>query len=249
MTLTFTNLTPVFYDVYVYGNVNGGPVDLDMSIGATTNYWTEPAAFDVGTGFIQASSSDPNARAAGNYVQFTGVTPASGLITITATYQNGSDGLGIAGVQIVSSAAFPAIATLQPNLAAALEGGQIVISWNSPASFQLQYRTDLSLGRWTDESTPALVIGDQHTVRLPATSLAARECVSSHDNALALPYLPARIAFAIRNCSLLTAHRTLGHSMAFQSDTLLEDAPKDCSFIICFSSSRMVRQPLLQRET
>jgi uncharacterized protein (DUF2141 family) len=168
MTLTFTNLAPAFYDVYVYGNVNGGPVDLDVSIGATTNYWTEPAAFDVGTGFIKAASSDPNARAAGNYVQFTGVTPASGLITITATYQSGSDGLGIAGVQIVSSTAFPAIATLLPNLAAALEDGQIVISWNSPASFQLQYRSELSLGRWTDEATPPLVIGDQHTVRLPA---------------------------------------------------------------------------------
>jgi uncharacterized protein (DUF2141 family) len=169
MTLTFTNLAPAFYDVYVYGNVNGGPVDLDVSIGATTNYWTEPAAFDVGTGFIQAASSDPNARAAGNYVKFAGVTPASGLITITATYQGGSDGLGIAGVQIVSSTAFPAIATLLPKLAATLEGGQIVISWNSPASFQLQYRTDLSQGRWTDEATPPLVIGDQHTVRLPAT--------------------------------------------------------------------------------
>jgi hypothetical protein len=169
MTLTFTNLVAGFYDVYVYGNANSGPVDLDVSIGAKTNYWTEPAAFDVGTGFIQAASSDPNARAAGNYVQFTGVTPASGLITITATYQSGGDGLGIAGVQIVSSTAFPAIATLLPSLAATLEGGQIVISWNSPASFQLQYRTDLSQGRWTDEATPPLVIGDQHTVRLPAT--------------------------------------------------------------------------------
>jgi hypothetical protein len=97
------------------------------------------------------------------------MTPASGLITITATYQSGGDGLGIAGVQIVSSTAFPAIATLLPSLAATLEGGQIVISWNSPASFQLQYRTDLSQGRWTDEATPPLVIGDQHTVRLPAT--------------------------------------------------------------------------------
>jgi hypothetical protein len=169
MTLTFTNLAPAFYDVYVYGAVDGGPVDLDVSIGATTNYWTEPAAFDVGTGFIQAASSDPNARAAGNYVQFAGVTPASGLITITATYQASSDGLGIAGVQIVSSTAFPAIATLQPNLAATLEGGQIVISWSSPATFQLQYRTDLKQGSWTDEATPPLVTGDQHTVRLPAT--------------------------------------------------------------------------------
>jgi hypothetical protein len=175
MTLTFTNLVAGFYDVYVYGAVNGGPVDLDVSVGNKTNYWTEPAAFDDGTGFIEASSTDPAARAAGNYVKFTGVTPVNGLITndglitITATYQANSDGLGIAGVQIVSSTAFPAIATLQPNLAATLEGGQIVISWSSPATFQLQYRTDLKQGSWTDEATPPLVTGDQHTVRLPAT--------------------------------------------------------------------------------
>ena len=37
--------------------------------------------------------------------------------------------------------------------------------------------------------------------------------------------------------------------MACQSDVLLEDAPMDKSIVICFSSSRMVRRFLLQRET
>jgi hypothetical protein len=165
MTLIFTNLPSGFYDVYVYGNVNDGPVDLDVSIGTTTNYWTEPAAFDEGTGFIEATSSDPDARAAGNYVKFTGVTPVSGGITVTATYQGGSDGLGIAGLQIVSSAAF----ATNPMLTAALQGGEIVISWNSLLIFQLQYRTELGPGTWTDELTPPVVNGDQVTVRLPAT--------------------------------------------------------------------------------
>src|ERR1035437_3611310 len=107
MTLTFTNLAAAAYDLYVYGNVNGGPVDLNVSIGATTNYWTEPAAFDDGTGFISAASSDPNIRAAGNYAKFAGVTPVSGAITLTATYQGGSDGLGIAGLQLVAAGSFP----------------------------------------------------------------------------------------------------------------------------------------------
>ena len=170
LTLTFTKLPPAFYDVYVYGNVNdvnGVPVSLDVSVGAVTNYWIEPAAFDDFTGFIEASSSDPYNRALGNYVKFTAATPASGTITITATYQDGSDGLGIAGVQLLSSAAFPS--TTPPELSAALESGQIVVSWTSSATFQLQYRTNLVQGSWADEPTPPVVIGDQSTVRMPAT--------------------------------------------------------------------------------
>ena len=41
MYLTFTNLAPGSYDVYVYGNVQNGPAELAVSIGGTTNYWEE----------------------------------------------------------------------------------------------------------------------------------------------------------------------------------------------------------------
>jgi hypothetical protein len=171
MTLTFTNLTrvPAFFDVYVYGNVNGGPVDLDVSIGGTTKYWSEPAAFE-GT-YTEAASTDPSARAEGNYVKFTGVgvTPESGVITITATYQGGSDGLGIAGVQVRSSVAFSANAPTQTKLNVALASDEMVISWTSSASLQLQSRPDLGQGTWADEPTPPVVNGNQKTVSLPAT--------------------------------------------------------------------------------
>ena len=53
-------------------------------------------------------------------------------------------------------------------LSAALQGSEIVISWNTPSGFQLQSRSDLGQGTWTDETTPAVVNGDQTTVRLPA---------------------------------------------------------------------------------
>ena len=165
MTLTFGNLAPAFYDVYVYGAVNGGPVELNASIGTTTNDWIEPAAFDDATGFIDASS-DPNGI--GNYVKFTGVTPVSGGITVTATSISlgVTDGFGIAGLQIVSSAAFPGA----PVVTATRQGGQLVVSWNSPLSYQLQSRTNLVQGNWTDEPTPAVVTGNQAwTVRLPVT--------------------------------------------------------------------------------
>jgi hypothetical protein len=98
-------------------------------------------------------------------VKFTGVTAVSGGITVTATYQGGSDGLGIGGLQIVSSAAFPT----NPKLTATLQGGELVLSWNSSLSFQVQYRTDLGQGSWTDELTPPVVAGNQVAVRLPAT--------------------------------------------------------------------------------
>ena len=82
----------------------------------------------------------------------------SGGITVTATYiSGGTDGLGIAGLQIVSSAAFPT----DPMITATLQGGQLVVSWDSPLIFQLQYRTDLGQGSWTDEPTPAVVTGNQ----------------------------------------------------------------------------------------
>ncbi|HEY5910571.1 MAG TPA: immunoglobulin domain-containing protein [Verrucomicrobiae bacterium] len=172
MTILFTNLAPAFYDVYVYGDVDTGPEDLDVSIGATTYYWTEPGAYDPATGFILSASTDPNARAAGNYVRFTGVTPASSTITVTATVVSGPTGLGIAGVQLVPSGAFPAIATLNPRLSAAAGSGHIAISWDSPASYRLQSSPSLTSQSWSDETTPALVIGTQHTVQLAATGAA-----------------------------------------------------------------------------
>ena len=90
----------------MYGTVDSGPADLDVSIGALTSYWTEPASFT--TAFNDATSFSPNARTGGNYVKFTGAIPANGEITITARYQGGGPGgLGIAGLQLVSSADFP----------------------------------------------------------------------------------------------------------------------------------------------
>jgi len=138
-------------------------VNLSASIGSKSYDWTEPAAFDDGTGFVDAS--DPVNSGAGNYVKFTGVTPVNGAISITATYLSGSDGLGIAGVQLLSSAAFP----IGPHLTAALQGGQLLLSWNSPLSFQLQSRATLRQGIWTNEPTPPVATSNQVTVHLPAT--------------------------------------------------------------------------------
>ena len=182
MILSFTNLAPAFYDVYVYGDVDEVRHTGDGRPGR--EYWRddllldEPGAFadvqDGGAGFVLAASTDPNARAAGNYVRFAGVTPASGTITVTSVDQGGgagggTTGSGIAGVQIVPSVAFPASATLSPKLTAAVQSGAIGLAWDSPASYQLQSSTNLSGGSWGNETAPAVVTGIHHSVSLPAT--------------------------------------------------------------------------------
>ena len=75
----------------------------------------------------------------------------------------------LAGVQIVPSIAFPASATLSPTLAAAVQSGAIALSWDSPASYQLQSSTHLSGGSWANETAPAMVTGIHHSVSLPMT--------------------------------------------------------------------------------
>jgi hypothetical protein len=169
MVLTVTNLAPAFYDVYLYGNVNGGPMDMDVTVNAVTNYWTAPAAFQEAVGFLDASSLDPDARGEGNYIKVIGVTPVSGGITVTATHVDGADGAAVAGLQVFSSVAFST--GVQITLTARLEADNIVLSWDAP-TYQLQYRTDLNEGDWTDEPTEPEISGNQATVRLPATGAA-----------------------------------------------------------------------------
>jgi hypothetical protein len=59
-----------------------------------------------------------------------------------------------------------------PTLHAALDGNEIVISWEATGSFQLQYREDAAQGDWIDEPTAPQVNGNIRTVRLPFTGTA-----------------------------------------------------------------------------
>lgn len=107
LTLSITNLASGTYDVYVYGNVDGGPGNAVINIGTKTNYWSQPAAFDSSIGFYESNSTDPATSAEGNYVKFTGVAPVNGAINIQALYKGGGNAIGIAGLQLVSSGSFP----------------------------------------------------------------------------------------------------------------------------------------------
>ena len=54
----------------------------------------------------------------------------------------------------------------------AREGNQLALTWESPANFQLQYRTALDQGGWLDETTAPTLNGNRKTVSLPATGSA-----------------------------------------------------------------------------
>jgi hypothetical protein len=102
MTFTFNNLPVGVYRLVAYTaeNPNSDPTaNIDTTVGAIT-YFTREG--DIGSGpveFVRAFSQDPNNRDLGNYVQFDNVVSA-GSITLTATHRGGTDGIGIAGLQL-----------------------------------------------------------------------------------------------------------------------------------------------------
>lgn len=57
-----------------------------------------------------------------------------------------------------------------PTLNAKLQGNQISVSWVSADSFQLQSRTNLTSGTWSNVGTTPTVNGSTNTVQLPTTS-------------------------------------------------------------------------------
>jgi hypothetical protein len=53
-----------------------------------------------------------------------------------------------------------------PELAIAMESGQILLSWNAQAEFRLESRSDLNSGTWLLESEAPEVNGDRKSIRL-----------------------------------------------------------------------------------
>lgn len=161
-TFAFTNLTAGNYDVYVYGAVNGGPVNLEVTAGGVTKFWNEPASFD-GT-FAESASTTAGTYADGNYVKFTGVAAAAGGLTITAKYISGSDGLGIAGMQLVTAGAFapntkPVAITVQPvgKTVAASDNVTLSVSHSGTASSYQWFKNDTAIAGATG---PVLTINN-----------------------------------------------------------------------------------------
>ena len=111
----FYHLPAGKYDFYVYMDVNNDNTALDLApdvdnlVFPTPCYVIESHQFADTNTFVQATNTNPNApRDTGNYVKFSGLTTYPGsILTLTATYVTGGDGLGIAGLQLVSVGSAP----------------------------------------------------------------------------------------------------------------------------------------------
>ncbi len=74
--------------------------------------------------------------------------------------------LSLTEIQAVQKA--PAGVPVQEvTLSARREGNELVVSWDSTAAFQLQYRPDVGQGAWTNEPTAPTVNGTRSNVRVP----------------------------------------------------------------------------------
>ena len=68
-------------------------------------------------------------------------------------------------LQIHPSAGIEAMANLRPELAIRSSGGQVVVSWPTPAPrFFLQESVDLAAGNWVDVTTPVVSWGGENSV-------------------------------------------------------------------------------------
>jgi len=121
MTFVVNGLNAGTYDVLLYGTHNGSGAEMDVTLGATTFYIAQQAAFD-GT-FLEATSTTPGAYADANFARFPAVAVAAGgTITITATKNINvpqvADGIGVSGIQVVQTSGSSAFApnTVAPTI-------------------------------------------------------------------------------------------------------------------------------------
>ncbi|TMQ01401.1 MAG: hypothetical protein E6L09_03715 [Verrucomicrobia bacterium] len=102
----FDGLSDGRYDVYVYMNENGDDTALDISDGniLTTYHVIETHQFYDTNTFILASNTNPSGtRDVGNYVKLGDVaTYGATSLGVVVTHISGSDGCGVAGLQLVN---------------------------------------------------------------------------------------------------------------------------------------------------
>src|SRR5438093_2884302 len=103
---TFNNLTDAQYDLYVYFNMNGDGVRLNLSDNHYVQnfYVVETHEFTDTSTFIECKNTNPNGPYdVGNYVHFKNLATYGGSsLTVLATYISGADGNGIAGMQLIN---------------------------------------------------------------------------------------------------------------------------------------------------
>jgi hypothetical protein len=118
-TFTFNNVPNGQYDAYVYITSNNDNVALDISDNNSgdTYYVKAVHQFYNNDAFVQATNRIPaGPRDTGSYVKLSNVSTSGGRLTIGAKYVSGGDGLGIAGIQIVTPQGTTVVGTPKPTL-------------------------------------------------------------------------------------------------------------------------------------
>ncbi|HZR18822.1 MAG TPA: hypothetical protein VFE51_16155 [Verrucomicrobiae bacterium] len=108
LTLTFNNVPPGQYDVYVYCDVDGNGVVAKLwdFYNITTNYILEQQQFYDTNTFIQSTATTAaQATNVANYVKFTLSTDVRGQLGILAQWVSSTLGLGVTGIQLVPKGA------------------------------------------------------------------------------------------------------------------------------------------------
>jgi hypothetical protein len=158
-TFTFKNVPGGQYDVFVYIDSNNDNVALDVSDNnsGVTYYVIGQHQFYNTNSFVLATNQVPaGPRDTGNYVKFSNIATVGGQLVIGAKYISGGDGLGIAGLQIVTPQGSSVVAPQNPKLSyTKAANGDLIITFEGT----LEGADNLSGGAWTTVSTtsPATV--------------------------------------------------------------------------------------------
>jgi PEP-CTERM motif len=107
-TYTFNNLTPGgTYTLIAYTVENAGRANNNLTIGTTKYFTTAQDGTEFNGTFVRAMNTNPTGtRDVGNYVEFDNVTAdSSGRLMLTDAWTTGTDGVGIAGIQLQSAGA------------------------------------------------------------------------------------------------------------------------------------------------
>jgi len=90
------------YKVLAYTMEDGTGGDFSLSLGSTTYYGEAQAGNNYNGTFIQSTTTSlPTTFTVSNYVEFDNVQATNGSISLTYTHLGGSNGVGMAGLQLI----------------------------------------------------------------------------------------------------------------------------------------------------
>jgi autotransporter-associated beta strand protein len=206
-TYTFNNVPTGRYDLIAYIENDTAGVNANLTVGTTTNYVIDESVFAVTPSFALANNTDPNNRVAGNYVEFFGVAPTAGSITLTNTSEGGGNNTAsINGFQLLQ------------DTTPVWSGGGADANWTTNAN-------------WSGDATPPAALTFAGT-----TQLANNNDFAANTRFNGLIFNPTAGAFVVGGNAInlggdivdnSTSPQTVNLNLAMQADTNFNAASGD----------------------